>query len=273
VTTTSIASVPRDIVLIHGLWMTALSWENWVERYRARGHNVIARSWPGADRDIDEVRRDPSPMDHLGVGELVDHYAQIVRALPRPPIIMGHSFGALITQVLLDHGLGSAGVSIDAAPVKGVYKLPWSTLRSSFPVLKNPMNNHRTVALTPEEFRYAFGNTLTEEQSLAAWRRYAIPGPGRVLFQAAFASFSPNATTKIDFGNNERAPLLIISGGQDHVSPPSVNRKMAELQHRSKAITAFQEFAGRSHFILGQPGWEEVADFALDWATQPRELG
>jgi pimeloyl-ACP methyl ester carboxylesterase len=252
--------------------MTSLCWEHWVERYQRLGHTVIAQSWPGLDGDIAALRRDPSGLDHVGIAEIVESYAARIRGLDRKPIIIGHSFGALITQVLLDEGFGSAGVSIDSAPIKGVYRLPLSALKSSLPGLKNPANRHRAVALTPEEFHYAFTNTLSEAESLAAYERYAVPGPGRPLFQAAFANFNPHAASKIDFHNDHRAPLLVIAGGADHVSPPTINRTIAKLQHRSKSITAYKEFAGRSHFILGQPGWEEVADFALAWALAPTEI-
>jgi pimeloyl-ACP methyl ester carboxylesterase len=261
----------HPIVLIHGLWMNALCWEHWVERYKQRGCNVIALSWPGLE-DAEAVRRDPSALDHLGIDEIVDFYADAMGKLAQKPIIIGHSFGALITQVLLDNGWGAAGVSIDSAPIKGNYKLPWSALKSSFPGLKNPANRHRAVTLTPEQFHYAFTNTLSDEASRAAYERYAVPGPGRPLFQAAFANFNPHAASRIDFDNPDRAPLLVIAGGADHVSPPAINRTIAKLQHRSKSITAYKEFTGRSHFILGQPGWEEVADFALDWALRPVEL-
>jgi pimeloyl-ACP methyl ester carboxylesterase len=185
---------------------------------------------------------------------------------------MGHSFGGAVAQILLDHGLGAAGVAIDSGPVKGIVRLPWASLKSAFPVLKNPANSHRAVALSAEEFQYAYGNTLSKEESLAAYQRYAVPGPGRVLFQAALANLNPHAATHVDFRNDERAPLLLIAGELDHVAPPSVTRANARLQHRSRALTAYKEFAGRSHFILGQSGWQAVADFALDWALHPREL-
>src|SRR5437868_3492062 len=132
------ATAPDTIVLIHGLWMTALSWEHWAARYADRGFTVIARSWPGMDGDVEALRRDPSAIEHLGVGEVADYYAGIIRDLPRPPIIMGHSFGGLITQILLDRGLGAAGVAIDSAPVRGILALPLSTLRLGFPALQYP---------------------------------------------------------------------------------------------------------------------------------------
>jgi pimeloyl-ACP methyl ester carboxylesterase len=265
------ASAPT-IVLIPGLWLTALSWERWVERYTARGHQVIAKSWPGMDGDIEALRKDPSATAHLGVIELVEYYEGIIRALPAPPIIIGHSFGGLITQILLDRGLGRSGVALDSAPAKGIFALPWSELKSGFPALKNPANAHRAVALTPEEFHYAFTNTMDEAESLKLYERYAVPGPGRVLFQAALANFNPHAATRIDFANDDRAPLLIVAGEKDHVSPPSVNVANAKLQRKSNAVTAFKQFAGRPHFIIGQKGWEEVADFALNWALHPVDL-
>jgi alpha-beta hydrolase superfamily lysophospholipase len=266
-TATNEPAAAGTIVLIHGLWMTPLSWEHWIDRYESRGYHVMAPAWPGMGGDIDELRRDPSAIEHLGVEEIVAAYEATIRELDAPPIIMGHSFGGAFTQILLDRGLGSAGVAIDSAPVKGILTLPLSTLKSSFPALKNPANNHKAVALTPQEFHYAFTNTLSDEESLAVYERYAVPGPGRVLFQAGLANFNPRATTKVDFHNDDRAPLLIIAGGADHVSPDAVNESTAKHQSKSKAVTDYKEFPGRSHFTLGQAGWEEVADYALDWAA------
>jgi alpha-beta hydrolase superfamily lysophospholipase len=261
----------QTIVLIHGLWLTALSWEHWARRYSDQGFHVIARSWPGMDGDIETLRSDTSGIDNLGLTEITDYYAGIITALDRPPIIMGHSYGGLITQLLLDRGLGSAGVAIDSSPIKGVLAVPASTLRSGFPVLKNPANRHRSVSLTHEEFHYAFTNTLTEAESLDAYQRYAVPGPGRVLFQGALANLSPRSPAAVDTHNDKRAPLLIIAGGVDHVIPPKISEANAKLQRKSEAITAYREFPGRSHFTLAQQGWEDVADFALQWALDPTE--
>jgi alpha-beta hydrolase superfamily lysophospholipase len=256
------------IVLIHGLWMTPLSWEHWVERYTRAGYRVLAPAWPGMDGTVEQLRADTTPYAHLGVTEIVDHYDAIVRKLDSPPIIMGHSFGGAFAEILLDRGLGAAAVAIDPAPVKGVLRLPLSTLRSGFPILGNPTNAHKAVMLTPQEFHYSFTNTLTEEDSAPVYERYAVPGPGLVLFQGALANFNPHAPTKVDFNNDDRGPLLIIGGGVDHVVPAAVTKEAAGHYRHSEAITAYKEFPGRSHYTLGQPGWEEVADYALDWATQ-----
>jgi alpha-beta hydrolase superfamily lysophospholipase len=257
---------PKPIVLIHGLWMTSLSWENWVARYTAQGYRVIARSWPGMDGDIGELRRDPSGIATLGIDTIVDHYERIVRSLDSPPFLIGHSFGGLIAQILLDRGLGAAGVAIAPAPVKGILFLPLSTLKVSLPVLSNPANNHRAVPLTPEQFHYAFTNHLSEEESRAVYERYAVPGPDHVLFQAAFANFNPHAATAVDFHNDRRAPLLLVAGGNDHVSPQSVVEANFRLYGKSKAVTEYKNYPGRTHYTLGQEGWEEMADDVLAWA-------
>lgn len=246
--------------------MTARSWEKWVARYTAQGYEPIAKSWPGMDGDINELRRDPSAIATLGIQEIVDHYERIIRDLDSAPFIVGHSFGGLITQILLDRGLGAAGVAIAPAPVKGILFLPFSTLRVSFPALSNPANNHRAVPLTPEQFHYAFTNNLSETESAGVYERYAVPGPDHVLFQAALANFNPHAATAVDFQNENRAPLLLIAGGSDHVSPPAVVEANFRLYGKSKAVTEYRDFPGRTHYTLGQDGWEEVADFALSWA-------
>jgi alpha-beta hydrolase superfamily lysophospholipase len=261
-------TAPNTIVLIHGLWMTPLSWEHWIERFSSRGYNVLAPAWPGMDVDIDQLRDDPSAIENLGIKEILDSYERAIRDLDAAPIIMGHSFGGAFTEILLDRGLGAAGVAIDAAPVRGITKLPFSSLKSGFPVLKSPANKHRAVALTFAEFHYSFTNTMGEDAAMAAFERYAAPGPGRVLFEGAFANFNPRTPLQLDFSNDARAPLLLIAGGSDHIVPAVVDKAMSKRFSRSVAITEYKEFPGRSHFIVGQEGWEEVADYALEWAIE-----
>ncbi|MEO7216980.1 MAG: alpha/beta fold hydrolase [Gemmatimonadaceae bacterium] len=259
---------PDTIVLINGLWLTALSWEHWVKHYTDQGFKVIARSWPGMEGDIDALRRDPSTITGLGVSDIVDYYERIVKEVERPPIIMGHSFGGLITEILLDRGLGAAGVAIDPAPVKGILVLPFAALKSALPGLKNPFEQHRAVALTPEQFNYAFTNYLTEAESRPIYERYAVPGPNHVLFQASLANFNPHAETTVNFHNDDRGPLLLIAGGNDHTVPVSVTEANYKLFKKSSAVTDFHEFPDRTHWTIGQPGWEKVADYALDWALK-----
>ncbi|MET8351825.1 MULTISPECIES: alpha/beta fold hydrolase [unclassified Micromonospora] len=260
------------IVLIHGLWMTPRSWEGWAERYTARGMHVIVPAWPGMDRSVEQLRDDPRPIAEQSIATIVAHYDRIIRALPRPPIIMGHSFGGLITQLLVDRGLGSAAVGVHPAQVKGVLKVPLSQLRSGFPILRSPANRHKAVPFTQDDFAYTFGNAMSREDSDRAWQRYAVPGAGRVYFEGAFANLDPRSPARVDAGRDDRAPLLLMAGEVDHVVPPSVVRANATLYQKSRALTAYQEFPGRSHFTVGQDGWEPIADYALDWALRAAAL-
>jgi pimeloyl-ACP methyl ester carboxylesterase len=205
----------NPVVLIHGLWLTPRSWEGWKARFEQRGHEVITPAWPRMDRDVEALRQDPSALNGLGITEIVDHYDRIIRGLDTPPVIMGHSFGGLITELLLDRGLGAAGVAISPAQVKGVLRLPPAQIRTVWPALRNPANINKTVPLTANQFRFRFTNTMTVADSQAAYERYYIPGPGRVLFQAGLASFNPHAVTKVDFHKDDRPPLLVIGNERD----------------------------------------------------------
>ncbi|MGW2683364.1 alpha/beta hydrolase [Streptomyces sp. NPDC001414] len=267
-------SAPNTIVLIHGLWMTPLAWEHWAARYEERGFTVLTPGYPGiepGEAGVAALREDASAIAGVGVREVLEHLAAVIDALDSPPIIMGHSFGGTFAQLLVGAGLGAAGVSIDGAAVKGVNAMPFSELRSVLPVLKDPANAHRAVPLTAEQFHYAFTNTLDEKASLAAYSRYAVPTPARILFQGGLAAVTPHAATTFDFADGDRAPLLFVSGGSDHILPPAVQRQNYEKNAKhSAAVTAHTVFDGRDHFTCGEPGWEAVADFALDWALNPR---
>jgi pimeloyl-ACP methyl ester carboxylesterase len=257
---------PPTVVLIHGLWMTTRSWEHWVPHLESRGCDVVLRGWPGLEQEVEDLRADPSPIAGIGLTEIVDHYEAIIRGLDRPPVIIGHSFGGLITQLLLDRGLGAAGVTLGSAPPKGVLVLPYSTLRSAWPALRNPANLKKTTPLSPAQFHYRFTNHLDEAASRAVYDRYYIPGVARLLFQAGLANFTPAAASTIDYGR-DRAPLLIVGGGCDHISPPAVNKSIAKHQGRSPAPTELRLLPNRTHWMAGEDGWEEIADLALDWAA------
>ena len=255
----------KTIVLIHGLWMTPRSWEPFRHFYEERGYEVLAPAWPRLHGEVEEIRRDPSALAGLGLLEIFEHYDKFVRTLPEPPILIGHSFGGLAVQVLLDRGLGAAGVSIDGTAPKGILPLPFSVIRAANPVLSNPFNYGRTVALTFEQFRYTFANTMTEADARAAYEQQAVPGPGRPVFQSALGNLTPGAATMVNHLNDYRAPLLLIAGGSDHLVPPILNQVNFKKYGKSRAVTDYKEFPGRSHLIVAQEGWEEVAAYALNW--------
>jgi hypothetical protein len=242
------------IVLINGLWMTALSWELWVKHYGEKGYGVIAANWPGMDGDIDQLRRDPGSFAKLGLTEVVDHYEQIIRRLETPPMIIGHGIGGLVTQILLDRGWGAAGVAIASAPPKGVF-------RSVFRNLKLAL---KSTSLTPQQFHYDFANTFAEAPSIAAFERYVVPAPNRILRQVALANFSPDAPSTVRFHNDSRAPLLLVAGGKDCVVPSSMIKANFNRYRESKAGTDYKEFPDQTHFSLLRE--TKVADYALGWA-------
>jgi pimeloyl-ACP methyl ester carboxylesterase len=262
----------ETIVLIHGMWMTPLSWEHWVNHYTDRGHRVLAPAWPGLDKEPEELRRDPAPLRGIGITDVVDHYDKIIRGLDRPPIIIGHSFGGLFAQLLLDRGLGAAGVALGTAAPKGVLKLPLSTLRAGWPALRNPANLHKPTPLTQKQFHWCFTNALSREESDSVYQRYYIPGSARPFFQAGFANFNPNATTKINYKNAARAPLLLATGTEDRICPTTVNESNFKQQRKAPSATEHKEYPGRSHWP-GQDGWEEVADYLLNWTTEHARAG
>ncbi|GAA3601200.1 alpha/beta fold hydrolase [Kineosporia mesophila] len=254
---------PDTVVLLHGLWMTPLSWRDWVTRLEGRGYRVLTPSWPRMDRSIDELRADPSLVAGLGIAEIADHHARFIEALDRPPILMGHSLGGLLTQQMLDRGLGAAGVAIHPGQPRGVYGIPLNQVRAALPVLRNPLNRSRGVALTPAQFHFGFAGALSEQNSLKAWETFHVPAPGLPVFQAALANVTPHASTRVDFRKPDRAPLLLVAGGADRIVPSSVVRE-THRRYRTGTVE-YREFPGRSHFTAGEPGWEDVLDQSLEW--------
>jgi len=254
------------IVLIHGLWLTPRSWEQWVARYEARGHRVLAPGYPGFEVEVEGLRANPSIIEKLTIDSVADHYEAIIRELDAPTVIMGHSFGGTLTQLLLDRGVGAAGVCIDTAVVRGVRRVPISQVRALFPALDNPAHRHQAVGFTPDQFHYAFTNILSKEDSQKVYDRYHVAAPGRIIWDGALANFQPHSEAKVDFKRPGRAPMLFIAGGEDHVNPAPVNKANYKLQKRNVSVTDYTEFANRCHYTCGQEGWEPIADYALSWA-------
>jgi pimeloyl-ACP methyl ester carboxylesterase len=265
----SIANGSNTVVLVHGLWMTPRCWEEWVPYLESKGYRVLAPAYPGFEVEVEALRSDPSVIASLTVPQTVAHLAGVITELDEAPIIIGHSFGGTLTQLLLDRGCGAAGVVIDSAPTEGVRVNPPSQIKSLFPFLKNPANRHKPVGFSEEEFHYAFTNTLSRADSDRVYERYHIAAPGSwVWAYGLIANFKPgHQETWVNYHNDTRAPLLFIAGGADHIMPPAVNRSNAK-HYKSNTITDVEEFPRRSHWTCGEPGWESVADYALEWASQ-----
>ncbi|MGY5032962.1 alpha/beta hydrolase [Streptomyces sp. 900116325] len=261
-------SVTPPVVFIHGLWLHSSSWQPWIDLFQTEGYAPSALGWPGDPDTVEEARHNPESVAGYGIDDVVEHYAALIAKLPAPPILIGHSFGGMIAQKLLGQNLAAAAVAIDAAQIKGVLPLPLSALRATFPVFKNPANKRRSVSLTAEQFRFAFGNAISEEESAALYERWTVPAPGKPLYEAASANFNPHSPAKVDTENGGRGPLLLISGGKDHTVPEVVTRATLKQYRHSEAVTDIIGFPDRGHSLTIDGGWHEVAATVLGWLRQ-----
>jgi pimeloyl-ACP methyl ester carboxylesterase len=258
----------QPVVFVHGLWLHAESWNPWVEQFRAKGYDAVTASWPGDAATTQATRQNASAVAGFGVSEIADHIAQQLKRFDRKPVLIGHSFGGLLVQNLLGRDLAAAAIALDPAPIQGVWELPFSALRSAFPALGNPFNYSRAVSLTQSQFRFAFTNAVPESEAAELFAKFAMPAPARPLFQAATASFTPGAATRVNTRNNARGPLLLVSGEEDHTVPPVLVRSTLRQYKGSTAVTELKAFAGRGHSLTIDHGWREVADYCADWIKQ-----
>jgi alpha-beta hydrolase superfamily lysophospholipase len=253
------------LMLIHGAWLSARSWENYVDHFSSRGFAVTAPEWPRKVGDVEEMRETADDSAGLGVNEIVDHYSALIEELDEPPVLIGHSYGGLFVELLLDRGYGRAGVAMSPAPAKGILVLPFSTLKSGSPALAHPSKWHGVVTLTPEEFTYAFVNTFSPEDAAAAYDRYAVPETGQIFYEAGFANFHLHPPTEIQFKSADRAPLLLVGATEDHTVPASLTKAAYKRYEKSPAKTDYIEFEGRPHLHMAAPDWEQVAEGIDAW--------
>jgi non-heme chloroperoxidase len=251
------------VVFVHGLWLLPSSWDRWATVFEEAGYTALAPGWPDDPDTVDEAKADPEVFAHKTVGQVADHFDELIRGLKKKPAVVGHSFGGLLTQIIAGRGLAAASVAIDPAPFRGVLPLPISALKSSRPVLGNPANRNRAVPLTYEQFRFGFANAVSEEEAKELYETFAVPASGVPLFQAATANLNPWTEAKVNTKNPDRGPLLIISGQKDNTVPWAIANASFKKQHRNKGVTEIIEIPNRGHALTIDSGWREVADVAL----------
>jgi non-heme chloroperoxidase len=257
------ASGRTPVVFIHGLWLLPSSWDRWEAVFEEAGYTAVAPGWPDDPDTVAEARAHAEVFARKKVGQVADHFSELIGRLKKKPAVIGHSFGGLLTQIVAGRGLSAASVAIDPAPFRGVIPLPLSALKSAFPVLGNPANRNRAIALTYDQFRYSFANAVSEDEAKELYEKFAVPAPGAPLFQAAAANLNPWTEARVDTKNPDRGPLLIISGEKDHVVPWAIANASFKRQKGNAGVTEIAEIPGRGHALTIDSGWREVADKAL----------
>jgi pimeloyl-ACP methyl ester carboxylesterase len=259
------AAAGTPMMLIHGAWLTSGSWDTFADYFRSRGFDVSAPEWPRKQGGVEELRQTTEDIKGLGLDEIVDSYEEKIRALDEPPVLVGHSFGGLIVELLLSRGLGRAAVAMSPAPPKGIIVLPVAALRAASPALAHPTRWHGVVPLTLEEFTRGFVNTWTPDAAADAYEQYYVPETGQVFYEAGFANFKIHSPADVHFDREDRAPLLIIGADKDQTVPASLSHKAYGKYGKSSAQTDYLEFAGRPHLMMVGDGWEEIAGAIEQW--------
>lgn len=262
------ASGLQPVVFVHGLWLLSSSWQKWRDLFEENGFSTIAPGWPDDPQSVEEARRDPDVFAHKMVKQVTEHYLEAIDALTLTPAVVGHSFGGLIAQKIAGEGASEATVAIDPAPFQGVLPLPVSSLKSSAPVLANPLNFGKAVSLTLEQFTFGWANNLDADEAKQLWETYHVAASGVPLFQAATANFNPFTETKVDTKNPERGPLLIVSGAGDNTVPPAMTEAAYRIQSKNPGTTEYLEIPGRGHSLTIDHGWKDVADEVLVFVTK-----
>ena len=262
------ASGKTPVVFIHGLWLLPSSWDNWAEHFEQAGYAAVTPSWPDDPETVDEARANPDVFAGKTLGQIADHVAEVIGALDKKPVVMGHSTGGLLAQMIADRGLSAATVAIDPGPFRGVLPLPVSSLRSAAPVLSNPRNRSRSVTLTLEQFKYGWANALSDDETKELYESYHVAAPGVALMQMANANLNPRTEAKLDPANPDRGPLLIIDGEKDHTVPWAIANASYKRQRRNPAVTEITKIPNRGHSLTIDSGWREVADTALKFVQR-----
>jgi pimeloyl-ACP methyl ester carboxylesterase len=256
------------VVFIHGLWLLSSSWERWGALFEEAGYAPVLADWPDDPETVEVARANPAAFAGKGVGQVAGHIAEVIGALNKKPAVIGHSFGGLITQIVAGRGLSAVSVAVDPAPFRGVLPLPLAAIRTTLPVLQNPLNRGRAVTLTFDQFRYGWANAVDEDEAKRLHEEFHVAAPGKPIFQAAMANLNPGTEAKVDSKNPERGPLLIFTGEKDHAVPPAMSNAAYKKQRRNPGVTELAEVADRDHSLTIDSGWREVADKALEFVKR-----
>jgi pimeloyl-ACP methyl ester carboxylesterase len=256
------------VVFIHGLWLLPSSWDRWVGLFEENGYAGVAPDWPDDPETVEVARAEPEVLAKKTLKQVADHTAEVIGGLDRKPAVMGHSTGGLLTYMIADRGLSAASVAIDPGPFRGVLPLPFSSLKSAAPVLRNPFNRGRAITLTLDQFKYGWANALDDEEAKRLYDEFHVAAPGVALMQMANANLNPFTEAKVDPKNPERGPLLILDGEKDHTVPWAIANAAYKRQRRNESVTEIERVPNRGHSLTIDSGWREVAEKALNFVKR-----
>jgi non-heme chloroperoxidase len=262
------ATGKQPVVFVHGLWLLPSSWDRWATVFKRAGYVTLTPGWPDDPDTVAEAKENPEVMAHKTIGQIADHFDEVIQGLDKKPAVIGHSFGGLLAQILAGRGRSAATVAFDSAPFRGILPLPISTLKSGKPVLGNPANRGRAIPLTYDQFQYSFANTVPEEEAKQLYNEFSVPGAGVPLFQAAAANLNPWTEAKVDHKNPDRGPMLIAYGSEDHVSPKAISEAIFKKQEKNKGVTEITEIEGASHGLTIDHTWRKSCDTALEFVKR-----
>lgn len=253
------ASKTNTVLFITGAWMHTSSWDKFRSAFEAAGFKTLAPAWPYLEGNPADLRNNVDKrLGSLSFKQIVDHYAVIIAGLDEQPLIVGHSMGGLITQLLLDRGLGVAAIAMDPGPIAGALPGPVSLLAALPPIFKGPSTPN---TISREGFAKNFANTLSADEQKLAYDAYVVPTSGRIFYQAALM-LGTAANVKA-----RKQPLLVIEAEKDRTVTPYLAKAIYNIQKKAPGRTDFKLFPNRSHLLAGEKGWEEVAAYAITWAN------
>jgi pimeloyl-ACP methyl ester carboxylesterase len=262
------ASGNTPVVFIHGLWLLPSSWANWSDFFKQAGYSPLTPDWPDDPATIEEARAHPDVLAKKTLKQVADHTTEVINGLEQKPVLMGHSTGGLLAEMLAGQGLAAATVAIDPGVFRGVLPLPASVLKSAGPFLINPLNRGRAITLTFDQFVYAWANRLEEKEAKELYDTFHVAGSGVSLAQMGNANLNPWTESKVDTENPDRGPLLIIEGEEDHTVPWAIANAAYKRQKRNPGVTEIVKIPDRGHSLTIDHGWRDVAETALDFVKR-----
>jgi non-heme chloroperoxidase len=262
------ASGNTPVVFIHGLWLLPSSWAAWAEFFGQAGYAPLTPDWPDDPLTVEQARAEPEALAGKSLKQVADHTAEVIAALDTKPVIMGHSTGGLLAQMLAGRGLSAATVAIDPGIFRGVLPLPFSVLKGVGPFLLDPRTRGRAITLTFDQFRYGWANALDEQEARELYQEFHVAAPGISLVQMGNANLNPRTEAKVDTKNPDRGPLLIIDGEKDHTVPWAIAHAAYKLQRHNPGVTEIVKMSNRGHALTIDHGWREVAQTALDFVKR-----